>query len=150
MSYNYHNAIVEDIIDYLMENDMEIDELDEDDLYDDVFAIDSITGNGGDFYDSEDNCAEYVSGNLKLALEAAREFDVNIKNIPEDKPARYIDSLIRCYLLGGCVHDAVKDFKRDHMEWLIECVDDYLEDDHARDLFKIIAEAARKGAMQDE
>ena len=111
MGYNYKKAIIEDIKTYLDDNymgpppDMTYDEYYaqlEDELWDD----DTVTGNYSG-YDTEENCELYVASNLRLALEALREFGVELKNIPEDNPAQYIDTTIRCYLFTGVLQEVI-------------------------------------------
>ena len=71
--YNYKEAIVHDIKEYIITNEIEID-LEDDEasnwLYDELWDEDSITGNGAFFYDTEEHCSEYICFNLNLAFTA--------------------------------------------------------------------------------
>lgn len=107
--YDYRAAIMQDILNYIHDND--VDWHDGFTLYDILFEEDSVTGNGYNFYDSEDNCAEYLCHNLDLYLEAAREFDSFPTGTTKwiyEHPARTADATIRCYLLGECLDAALK------------------------------------------
>ena len=121
MKYNYVKEIVNDLknwlvneTDILEQKDLDYQELFEL-IYDEAFNIDDITGNGLDYYDTEDNCSEYLAGNIDLLYLAARNFciddDINtlIKHYEDKSLARYFDCTIRCYLLGDCIDKVLKE-----------------------------------------
>ena len=118
--YNYKEAIVHDIKEYIITNEIEID-LEDDEasnwLYDELWGEDSITGNGAFFYDTEEHCSEYICSNLNLAFTACEEFGTNIPLLKiqgkNGSLARYIDCTIRCYLLGECIEQAIEELKND-------------------------------------
>ena len=112
--YDYKESICENIKLWIEENKSEVEaqkaEGDESDLADwlndQLWAEDSITGNGLDYYNTEEACQEYVASNLTLYFEAANEFC----NFPNNgtpwiykNPAQHMDTTIRCYLLGECI-----------------------------------------------
>ena len=111
--YDYYEAITSDIITYLIDNHLlnEISEETKDEfidrLQDELWADDSITGNGGDGYDTEENCEEYICHNLNLLVSCAREFDYDLSS-PDSHIAINWDSLIRCNLLYECIYNAVE------------------------------------------
>lgn len=112
--YDYRQAMKDDITDYILNNyDLSnyatyMKALDA--IEGDLWAEDCITGNGGMFYDTEENCLKYVGENLKLLFEAAYEFDCNMDDIRNrNNPAQHCDCLIRCYLLGECLNDVLHD-----------------------------------------
>ena len=119
--YNYEEAIINDLKDWLINetNILEQKDLNYEDLfesiYDEAFSIDSITGNGYDYYDTEDNCSKYLAGNIDLLYLATRDFciddDINtlIKHYEDKSLARYFDCTIRCYLLGDCIGKVLED-----------------------------------------
>jgi len=121
--YNYEEAIVNDLKDWITNEDVisELKDLNYEDLfetiYDEAFTIDSITGNGLDYYDTEDNCSKYLAGNIELLYLAARDYciddDINtvIKHYEDKSLARYFDATIRCYLLGDCIDEVLKEIK---------------------------------------
>lgn len=123
--YNYEEAITDNLKDWLInetdileQNDLNYEDLFEL-IYDEAFCIDSITGNGPDYYDTEDNCSKYLAGNIDLLYLAARDFciddDINtlIKHYEDKSLARYFDCTIRCYLLGECIDKVLEEIKND-------------------------------------
>lgn len=117
--YNYEEAIISDLKDWITNEAIisELKDLNYEDLYEEAFTIDSITGNGLDYYDTEDNCSKYLAGNIELLYLAAREYciddDINtvIKHYEDKSLARYFDSTIRCYLLGDCIDKVLKEIE---------------------------------------
>ena len=114
--YDYKRAIINELKDWIM-NDTDIPEegiMDgrDDDMYDwiydEVWDVDAITGNGSYGYDTEEKCQEYVSTNLPLYFEAAREFD-DLRDLTwvSHKAASHMDTTIRCYLLMDCIYEAI-------------------------------------------
>ena len=122
--YDYREAIINDLKDWIInETDIleNISNIDDDDfiewLEDEAFSQDSITGNGLEYYDTEEKCSEYLSGNYDLLYKAAYKFymddDINnvIKHYQNKSLARYFDRAIRCYLLRECIEEALKELK---------------------------------------
>ena len=121
--YNYEEAIISDLKDWITNEAIisKLKDLNYEDLfetiYDEAFTIDSITGNGPDYYDTEDNCSKYLAGNIELLYLAARDYciddDINtvIKHYEDKSLARYFDSTIRCYLLGDCIDKVLKEIE---------------------------------------
>lgn len=115
MKYDYRKAICKDIKTWLENNKEQIGwqteniSTDKDMaewLNEQLWGEDDITGNGLDFYDTEEKCQEYVASNLTLYFEAANEFC----DFPNDgtpwvykNPAQHMDCTIRCYLLNECI-----------------------------------------------
>ena len=120
--YDYRRAITDDIKDWIV-NETDIiengytsnNEEIYDWIYDEVFDNDSITGNGAYYYNTEEKCSEYLSGNFDLLYDAIHAFcvddEINILiNHYEDKSlARYFDCTIRCYLLMDCIYTAMQE-----------------------------------------
>lgn len=121
--YDYREVIKDELIDWIV-NQTDLMEDDRSNLYDDdisnwiydeVFAEDSITGNGPYGYAREEQCREYVASNLDLYFEAAREFD----DFPTGEvawtsrnPGQHMDATIRCYLLGECIEKALEELRK--------------------------------------
>lgn len=106
--YDYRKALTNDIEDYITtHNVFDADDIKEalndtetfyDDLYNDLWCADEVTGNGRDFYfntiEETDNA---LNGNLSLLREACECFDCKIDILSDPK---ICDTIIRCYLLG--------------------------------------------------
>lgn len=117
--YDYKKALVSDIKEYIKDNPnaVYIDPMVDDEIsnywYDVLWAEDCITGNGAFWYAKEDECEEFLTHNIDLALEACNEFGVDMKMLFEaaanGNAARYIDCTIRCYLLGECLEQALEE-----------------------------------------
>ena len=111
MNYDYRENVKEDIINYIKENyDKEdILELNENQLYDDLFINDSVTGNGsGSYTFNTYQAEEYICHNLDLLREACNEFCCEI---PEGAEA--CDVTIRCYLLGQLLDEVLDELKNE-------------------------------------
>ena len=118
--YNYKRSMIDDIKQYIINNPIKwadpfiTDDL-EDYWYDYLWTEDCITGNGLSWYDTEEKCSEYLSGNYDLLYEAACEYclDDDVMNLIQQYKnkslARYFDCTIRCYLLLDCIHQALEE-----------------------------------------
>jgi len=117
MSYNYRTEMKQDILDYINSNitleDWEFHGDLEDYLYNELWADDSITGNGGNYYSLEFVCNNCLAYNLDLMMEACEEFYVDMKTLLQHyhngNLARYLDCAIRCYLLGEVLYDVLNE-----------------------------------------
>ena len=116
--YDYRQGMIEDIKNYIKNNPQQAaDPFITDDIenywYDLLWAEDCITGNGANWYASEEECEEMIAHNLELALETLEEFGLPTKavvdSIVRGHAAQYIDCTIRCYLLGECLHQALEE-----------------------------------------
>jgi hypothetical protein len=87
-------------------SDLDRDEL-EQELYDDLFINDSVTGNASGSYTFCRNTAkEYVIDNMELCKEALDEFCVEASEVADhflSEDWEYFDVTIRCYLLGQAI-----------------------------------------------
>lgn len=109
--YDYRQAVKNDIIDYIKDHDIEVTEENreelEESLRDDLWTVDSVTGNGSGSYTFNTwQAEENLCHNLDLLGEALEEFgsgpDYMVKN-----GAEACDVTIRCYLLGECIAAAL-------------------------------------------
>lgn len=117
--YNYLHAMTNDIKDWIREetNFADDETLNRDQLceglWDELFAIDEITGNGYNYYAGEDKCSEYLTNNFDLLYEAVKEYNPDdnvislIEHYEEEDLARYFDCTIRCYLLMEAINQAI-------------------------------------------
>ncbi len=105
--YNYYEAVSNDIRDYINENDIKVTSENKEDLcqelYDDLFVSDRVTGNGSGSYTFNTwQAEENLCHNLELLGEALNEFGCDASYLL-DKGAEACDVAIRCYLLGQCL-----------------------------------------------
>lgn len=118
-AYDYNEAVYEDILQYIDTNIFFEDwkgrrqEL-EDKLNDDLWAEDSVTGNGpdGGYASSEWEAEEYLCHNLDLLGEALFEFGCGMDYL-KDKGAIACDATIRCYLLSSTLTRALDRYELD-------------------------------------
>ena len=119
--YNYLEAMKSDIMDYIRDevNTSEFssrEELEEH-LNDDLWTVDSVTGNGsGSYTFNRSEAEEYVNDNSDLLREALQEFCVEAETIAEkflDADYEYFDVTIRCYLLGQAIAEALDDIEEE-------------------------------------
>ena len=113
--YDYMESMVDDIKEYIEENidAAEFEDRDslEEQLNDDLWAEDSVTGNGSGSYTFDREKAKgYVIDNMDLVTEMADEFGVDNKTLGEkfkEQDWEYFDVSIRCYLLGQAIGEAL-------------------------------------------
>lgn len=109
-TYNYLAAVTADVLDYINENNIEVtadnrEEI-EQQLNDELFTVDSVTGNASGSYTF---CAyqaeEYICHNLDLLGEAIEEFGGDMDVLKNGAEA--CDVTIRCYLLPQAIAAAL-------------------------------------------
>lgn len=112
--YDYLESMTNDIIDYIRDNytDEAIrSELNErieweENLNDDLWTEDRITGNAsGSYTFSTYKAEEYICHNLDLLAEAMEEFGDDRNALK--KGAEWCDVTIRCYLLNQAISNAL-------------------------------------------
>lgn len=118
---DYREEVKSDVMDYIKEN---IDFLDfdnieelEEKLNDDLWTEDSVTGNAnGSYYCNAWEAEEAIAHNWDLLAKALKEFGTaDVINILE-KGAEWCDVIIRCYLLGQAISEAIEEIKDDFEE----------------------------------
>ena len=119
--YDYRENVKSDILDYLRENyntrEMLADMIDREEweqrLYDDLWIVDSVTGNAsGSYYCNSYRAAEAIAHNWDLLNEALLEFGCTDCN-PIEKGEEWCDVTIRCYLLGECLAAALDELEEE-------------------------------------
>lgn len=114
-NYDYREAMIADILEYIRENytTEEITEklADRDEweqeLHDDLWIEDSVTGNAsGSYWFSTYKAEAALCHNWDLLRDALEEFGCSDVN-PIEKGAEWCDVTIRCYLLNECIFAAV-------------------------------------------
>jgi len=117
--YLYLENMIDDVKEYIKENNIDINEKSEEDLYEDLFCEDSITWNWT--FDWYPNFEEFmVDWNLDLFFQAMYDFWYdNINEAIKDYKNRwwydekiYIDSTIRCSLLWQAIHEAYEELQK--------------------------------------
>ena len=111
--YNYLDAVKQDVIDYIKDNDILADGLDRDELEeklnDDLWVEDSVTGNGSGSYTFDRAKAKVYLMNgdgFDHLSDAISDFDIDAKTLGEklkDQDWEWFDVTIRCYLLGQAI-----------------------------------------------
>ena len=116
MSYDYRTAVLDDVKEYI-ENEIELTEWKgdreglEEKLNEELWTVDSVTGNGSgsytfNTYEAEEN----ICHNLDLLEEALDEFGSDHGYLLNNG-AEAADVTIRCYLLGGAISEALDDLE---------------------------------------
>ena len=119
--YNYYQAVNDDIREHIKENKIKWtaesrDEVEEQ-LRDDLWTEDSVTGNGsGSYTFNRWSAEENLCHNWGLLEEAMNEFG-DTRN-PVEEGAEWADVAIRCYLLGGCLSEVMDEM--DEEGWAAE------------------------------
>lgn len=121
-TYNYLEAVKDDVQEYI-ENEIDLTEWTgdrdglEQQLNDDLFINDSVTGNAsGSYYCSTWKAEEALCHNLDLLGEALSEFGSDPAYLLKNG-AEAADVTIRCYLLGQAISEVL-----DEMENEITCI----------------------------
>lgn len=112
MKYDYYEAVKNDVAEYIRDNIKHYDFIDIDDLAtqldEDLWIDDSVTGNAsGSYTFNAWKAEEYLCHNLDLLSEALQEFGCESVDVLE-KGAEWCDVTIRCYLLNGCIWEALE------------------------------------------
>lgn len=106
MEYNYCEEMKKDIENYLEENYETDDIITFDEVYDDMFINDSITGNAsGSYTFSTYQAEENICHNMDLVWEAYREFG----STPDFENPEAMDVTVRCYLLGQVLAEVLEE-----------------------------------------
>lgn len=114
MKYNYMEAMIEDVREYI-NNEIEIAEYKGDAdglreyLYDTLWITDSVTGNAsGSYFFSTYKAEEAIAHNWDLLADALSEFGCNGVNAIA-KGAEWCDVTVRCYLLGQAIDEVIEE-----------------------------------------
>lgn len=110
--YNYLENIKEDIKEYIKENYDNLEEINKDRLYDDLWVEDSITGNAsGSYYCNTYKAQEALIGNEDLLKDTIDMFGIDMAESWSDY--EYLDVSIRCYLLGQALDEALEELEEE-------------------------------------
>lgn len=116
-TYNYNEAVKNDVLDYIRNevNFSEFEDLEEleQSLNDDLWTVDSVTGNAsGSYTFNRYQAQEYVMDNIELLNEACEEFGTNTETVGEkflNEEFEWMDVTIRCYLLAQTISEALEE-----------------------------------------
>ena len=114
--YDYYQAVKDDIKQYIEDHDVKVTTSNREDLeqelYDDMFISDSVTGNASGSYTFNTwQAEENLCHNLDLLKEAFSEFGEPSFDMLES--AESCDVTIRCYLLSQCLHEVLDELEED-------------------------------------
>ena len=112
MKYDYLENVKADVLDYIKENYEKEDfaTLDYDELYDEMWIADSVTGNGSGSYTFNTwKAEENICHNIDLAQEAYENFGYD--GVKFEDGAEVIDVTIRCYLLGQALQEVLEELR---------------------------------------
>jgi hypothetical protein len=93
------------------------------DLYDDMFVSDTVTGNAsGSYYCNAYKAKEMVLSDIETVREALVEYDCDKAEIADaflEERWEWLDVTARCFVLGECLADFIRD-SEDDLNKLIE------------------------------
>ena len=114
MAYNYHEAVKDDIREYVKENYGSVTEKMRSIIFLDILREDSVTGDaGGSYTMNRATAKEYVIENIDLLNRIVDKYGFNKKDIGEQflsEQWEYLDVLIRLYLVGEYFDDIFSEF----------------------------------------
>lgn len=121
--YNYNETMKNDILDYIAENIDRADYINdrdglEEQLNDDLWTDDSVTGNAsGSYFCNAYNAREAFQNDSNAAdyfEDACSTFDLDAAEVGKHfirADYEWIDCTIRCYLLGGMISEVLDDLE---------------------------------------
>lgn len=102
--YNYFKEVKQSVLDFMKENEYTTKNKDYEELYDECFISDSVTGNAsGSFFFNTFAAEEAICHNWELIGEAWEEFGLDAKEL--SRGAESIDVTLRCYVLGSVISE---------------------------------------------
>ena len=114
--YDYYDAVKEDILNAIEEDDELLpregeDEVDYEERLNDALWASEVTGNGpyAYYYSDEEDAIAAVMGNLDLCSEAYRELGVDEDAVTFMSNIRSADVTIRCYILPSVIQNIIEE-----------------------------------------
>lgn len=114
--YDYYDAVKEDVLNAIEEDDELLpredeDRIDYEERLTDALWASEVTGNGSYayYYNDEEDAIASVMGNLDLCSEAFQELGVDVDAITFMSNIRSADVTIRCYILPSVIHDVIEE-----------------------------------------
>lgn len=112
MKYDYLQAVTDDVKQYI-ENEIDIETYGDDieeKLHDELWVVDSVTGNASGSYTFNTwKAEENLCHNMELLWEACDAFGCDL-GYAVKQGAEYCDVTIRCYVLSQAISDALEEF----------------------------------------
>lgn len=119
--YDYYEEVKTDVLNYIDENEISLSDYEdledmEETLMDTLWAVDSVTGNAsGSYTFNRIQAREYVVENLELLSEACSELCIPSETVGDKlmgEEWEWMDVIIRCYVLGVAVSDALEEIEK--------------------------------------
>lgn len=119
--YNYLEEMKNDVMEYI-NNEIHLEEYADRDeleqfLNDELFTVDSVTGNAsGSYTFNRWQAKEYVECNMNKLTDAISEFCINSETVADkflSEDWEYFDVTIRCYLLGEAIAETLDEIDID-------------------------------------
>lgn len=119
--YDYYIEVANDVENWLNYNDFELSNFENREetaefLQEELWAEDSITGNGPQGYASEEECEEFLCHNWDLVIESFDTFGISFPDLraqyKKKHLARYIDCLVRLYVLDNAIESVLTTWEK--------------------------------------
>lgn len=116
---SYLEMVKEDVLQYI-KDEIEFEEFDsleelEEKLNDDLWTVDSVTGNGsGSYTFNRYKAQKIVLDNMDDVAEACREFDIDAATVGEkflEEDFEWFDVTARCAFLGQAIAEALEEIE---------------------------------------
>lgn len=124
--YDYYEAVKEDVLNAIEEDDELLphedeDEVDYEERLNDALWASEVTGNGSYayYFSDEEDAIAAVMGNLDLCSKAYQEYEIDVDAVTFMSNIRSADVTIRCYILSSVIHDIIEEepwFNEDNEE----------------------------------
>lgn len=104
---SYYEQVMDDVKDYIESNEINIEEVDFESLYDEMFIADGVTGDGsGSYFFNTYKAMECVTRNMNEVKEALEDLCYTHEQVGEmflNNQWEAIDVITRCYYLHGAL-----------------------------------------------
>lgn len=110
--YDYLSAVKNDVREYIIDNEIDVFNVNEGKLHDDLWCVDSVTGNGsGSYTFSTWQAEENLCHNFDLLAEVISEFGGDFSYL--EKGAEFCDVSIRCWLLSRAISEVIEEMQEE-------------------------------------
>lgn len=120
MKYNYFESVKEDVKNYIEENEIKVTADNraevEEQLNEDLFVNDSVTGNAsGSYTFNAWQAEENLCHNMDLLEDACNEWGDDLGEVVQ-RGAETCDVIIRCYLLAQAIAEVLDEIEEEDNE----------------------------------